>query len=162
MDNHSWDLDLDTESRSEALGTELGKLLHGGDVVALIGELGTGKTTICRGIGRGLDCAEPLRSPTYLLCHEIAGRIPVLHLDAYFEARMDSLLAEGLCERFDSGSVVLIEWADRLDSWWPVDRLELRLEVFGSGRRLVLRALGPRSGKLLAQLQESWKKAVSA
>jgi len=150
---------LDSEARQEAFGVLLGALLQGGDCVALIGELGTGKTTTCRGIGRGLECMEPLRSPTYLLCHEVEGRHPVLHLDAYFQMRMDSLLGEGLCERFDEHRVLLVEWADRCESWWPEDRLELHLEVDVEGRELGIAALGPRSAQILHALKESAKKA---
>lgn len=147
------------EQQQESFGECLGGLLQGGDCIALVGELGTGKTTLCRGIGRGLECVEPLRSPTYLLCHEIAGRVPVLHLDAYFEERMDSLLAEGLCERFDRDHVVLVEWADRLPEWWPADRLEIRLEVAGEGRQLHLEGLGPRAQALLEGLLSTWNSA---
>ncbi|MCP4091912.1 MAG: tRNA (adenosine(37)-N6)-threonylcarbamoyltransferase complex ATPase subunit type 1 TsaE [Planctomycetes bacterium] len=150
---------LQSEERQEAFGVLLGELLAGGDCVGLIGELGTGKTTTCRGIGRGLECTEPLRSPTYLLCHEVDGRHPVLHLDAYFDVRMDSLLGEGLCERFDEASVLLVEWADRCESWWPEDRLELRLEVATEGRELKICALGPRSAQIQQALENSAKKA---
>ncbi len=158
MSTATWTVTLENEEHSEAFGEALGGLLQGGDCVALIGELGTGKTTTCRGIGRGLNCTEPLRSPTFLLCHELEGRHPILHLDAYFDVRMDSLLGEGLCERFDSDSVVLIEWADRCTSWWPSDRLELRLEVAGDGRHVAASALGQRSSQLLSEFEKSWKK----
>lgn len=153
---------LADESQSECFGEVLGQLLKAGDCVGLIGELGTGKTSISRGIGRGLECATPLRSPTYLLCQEHEGRHPVLHLDAYFDARMDSLLAEGLCERFDQEHVVLVEWADRLLEWWPEDRLEIRLKVEKSGRLLQLFSHGTRSGALLQNLEKSWEKVQKA
>jgi tRNA threonylcarbamoyladenosine biosynthesis protein TsaE len=159
MNASTFKVRLDSEPRQEAFGELLGELLQGGDCVALIGELGTGKTTTCRGIGRGLECKEALRSPTYLLCHEIEGRHPVLHLDAYFDVRMDSLLGEGLCERFNQDSVLLVEWADRCGSWWPEDRLELRLEVAEGGRELKIRALGARSMEIQGQLEKSAKKA---
>ncbi|MDA0667504.1 MAG: tRNA (adenosine(37)-N6)-threonylcarbamoyltransferase complex ATPase subunit type 1 TsaE [Planctomycetota bacterium] len=153
---------LADEAQSECFGELLGGLLLAGDCVALIGELGTGKTSISRGIGRGLKCSTPLRSPTYLLCQEHEGRHPVLHLDAYFEARMDSLLGEGLCERFDQEHVVLVEWADRLEQWWPADRLEIRLIVEKSGRLLQLMGLGPRSEALRKDLKNSWEKVQKA
>ena len=153
---NGWRIHLTDEAHSEAFGEQLGGLLQAGDCVGLVGELGSGKTTLCRGIGRGLDCVSPLRSPTYLLCHEVEGRFPVLHLDAYFEQRMDSLLEEGLCERFDANHVLLVEWADRLHRWWPTDRLELRLQVEGKGRTLEVRGCGSRSERLLQQLKESW------
>lgn len=144
------------EEHHEAFGEHLGKHLQGGDCVALVGELGTGKTTLCRGIGRGLECVDPLRSPTYLLCHEIAGRHPVLHLDAYFEERMDSLLAEGLCERFDKEHVLLVEWADRLSEWWPTDRLQIELQVASEGRLAELHGLGPKAQTLLNEVLSTW------
>lgn len=159
MSASTWTVQLDSEEHQEAFGVLLGELLQGGDCVALIGELGTGKTTTCRGMGRGLECTEPLRSPTYLLCHEVDGRHPVLHLDAYFDMRMDSLLGEGLCERFDRHSVLLVEWADRCESWWPEDRLELCLEVAAGGRELKIRPLGPRSAEIRDHLEKSAKKA---
>ncbi|MGB0952960.1 MAG: tRNA (adenosine(37)-N6)-threonylcarbamoyltransferase complex ATPase subunit type 1 TsaE [Planctomycetota bacterium] len=145
------------ESVNEAFGEHLGRHLQAGDCVALIGELGTGKTTLCRGIGRGLECVDPLRSPTYLLCHEVAGRHPVLHLDAYFEERMDSLLGEGLCERFDAEHVVLVEWADRLPDWWPADRLQIRLQVASDGRMVELQGLGPKAQTRLEEVLSGWK-----
>ncbi|MHC4381210.1 MAG: tRNA (adenosine(37)-N6)-threonylcarbamoyltransferase complex ATPase subunit type 1 TsaE [Planctomycetota bacterium] len=153
-----WTVRLEDQAGSEAFGETLGALLQAGDAVGLVGELGTGKTTMCRGMGRGLDCVTDLRSPSYLLCHEIQGRVPVLHMDAYFEERMDSLLGEGLCERFDAQHVLLIEWADRLADWWPEDRLEIRLRVHGEGRTAEVRGLGPRAQERLQELQESWER----
>lgn len=153
---------LAEESQSERFGEALGACLQAGDCVGLIGELGTGKTSISRGIGRGLECTTPLRSPTYLLCQEHQGRHPVLHLDAYFEARMDSLLGEGLCERFDQEHVLIIEWADHLVEWWPADRLEIRLKVQENGRNLQLLSQGPRSEELRLELEKSWEKVQKA
>lgn len=162
MGLRSWTVELPDEARSEAFGAALGALLRGGDAVGLVGALGAGKTTLCRGIGVGLACVTPLRSPSYLLCHEIQGRVPVLHMDAYFEERMDALLAEGLCARFDAEHVLLIEWADRLSAWWPEDRLEILLETAGEGRLATLRALGPAAEERLQGLQTAWNSGGKA
>lgn len=139
---------------TRALGRLLGERLEPGACVGLRGELGAGKTALAGGIGEGLGVAEAMRSPSYLLCCEHRGRTPVLHLDAYFEARMESLLAEGLAARFTSDAVVLIEWADRLAAWWPPDRLDVALRAGAEpdGRSIELRALGPRSAATLAAL----------
>jgi len=143
------------ETRS--LGRALGQLLEPGDCVALIGELGAGKTAFAGGLGLGLGVGEPLRSPSYLLCCEHAGRRRVLHLDAYFEARMDALLAEGLPDRFRE-AVVIVEWADRCAASWPADRVEISLSP-GPGpeeRVLEARATGARAAGLLQAWAADW------
>ena len=159
MSDARWEVVSDSPDDTHRFGVLLGRLLQGGDLVALHGDLGAGKTTLCAGIGEGLGVAERLRSPSYLLCHEAVGRLPVLHLDAYFEARLDGLLAEGLVERFDSATVVLVEWAERMAAWLPPERLELTLEA-GSGdqqRLLRVQALGARPAALLTELRAAWK-----
>jgi len=147
-------LTLPDEDATLAFGRRLGTSLEGGDCLLLIGTLGSGKTTLCHGIGLGLGCTPGLRSPTYLLCHEAQGRHPVLHLDAYFAERMQGLLEDGLAARFDREHVLLVEWGDRLGEWWPQDRLEIRLEARAEGGRLLhLCATGPHSQERLAGLQ---------
>jgi len=158
-----WTIDTGSEEQTRALGAALGALLRGGDFLALDGDLGAGKTTFCAGVGEGLEVDEPLRSPSYLLCHEADGRVPVLHLDAYFEQRLDGLLAEGLAARFDRHTAVLVEWAERLGPWLPPERLEVRIGVTGeSGRRFELEAHGPRAGELLESLREVWNSREEA
>jgi tRNA threonylcarbamoyladenosine biosynthesis protein TsaE len=118
----------DPES-TEQLGVCLGESLRAGDLVRLHGELGAGKTTFCRGVGHGLGVLEGLSSPTYLLCKEYATRVgPLLHLDGYFEHRLASLLGEGLVERIDGRSIVLVEWAERVEPWLPAHGLSLDFE----------------------------------
>lgn len=143
-------------AQTEQWGRLLGTVLQGGDCVALVGELGAGKTAFARGVGAGLGVPEPLRSPSYLLCCEHSGRVRVLHLDAYFDRRLGALLEEGLAARFGPDAAILVEWADRLAAWWPADRLEIRLEPAEGqpeGRRLCVQALGPRSAAVL----ELWR-----
>ncbi len=144
-------LTSDAPSATRALGRVLGSAARPGDCLALVGDLGAGKTTLAAGLGEGLEVTEPLRSPTYLLCHEHVGRLPVLHLDAYFAERMEGLLLEGLAARFGEDVVLVLEWADRLTEWWPRDRLEVVLEAVDatSRRRLRFRPLGPRARDLL-------------
>lgn len=111
---------------TELLGVCLGESLQAGDLVRLHGELGAGKTTFCRGVGRGLGIRDGLTSPTYLLCKEYPTFVgPLLHLDGYFEHRLASLLGEGLIERIDGRSIVLVEWAERVDPWLPEHGLSL-------------------------------------
>jgi tRNA threonylcarbamoyladenosine biosynthesis protein TsaE len=120
---------------TEQLGLCLGESLRAGDLVRLHGELGAGKTTFCRGVGRGLQVVEGLNSPTYLLCKEYSTPAgPLLHLDGYFEHRLASLLGEGLVERIDGRSIVLVEWAERVDPWLPADGLSLDFQRIAGDR----------------------------
>lgn len=145
---------------TERLGRLLGAQLQGGDCVALIGELGAGKTAFARGVGQGLGVVAAVRSPSYLLCCDYPGRLPLLHLDAYFSARLEALLADGLASRFTAASVVLVEWADRLENWWPPDRLEIRIEPGAAEEERLLRARA--RGLRAAALLQAWQAADAA
>ncbi|MFO1051971.1 MAG: tRNA (adenosine(37)-N6)-threonylcarbamoyltransferase complex ATPase subunit type 1 TsaE [Planctomycetota bacterium] len=127
------------------LGEELGCRLQAGDVLALIGELGAGKTCLARGVARGLRVEDPgaVASPTYLLVVEHEGVIPMIHVDAYLAPKTRAFLADGgadwLAER---AGVVVVEWADRIANLLPEETLTVRLEPRPDGlpgRRAQLR-----------------------
>lgn len=108
---------------------QLGEELAGGEVLALVGDLGAGKTTFTRGLVCGTGCEEYMRvnSPTYVLEQVYQGRIPVRHYDAY---RLDSpyeLEDLGFQEALSTEAVLVIEWADRVQSLLPADSLFLEL-----------------------------------
>lgn len=147
-------LHLSDLEATQTFGHALASFLQPGDCLALEGELGAGKTSLSAAIGEALGAPEPLTSPSYLLCHEIDARIPILHLDAYFEPRLRALLEEGLTDRFDSHHLLLVEWADRIADRLPIDRLTLRLSHgVDGGRDLELAASGERGAALLAALR---------
>ena len=128
------------------LGAGLAALVRPGDLILLSGDLGSGKTTLAQGFGRGLGVEEPIVSPTFVLVRTYRGRLPLVHADAY---RMDNLREVtdlDLPELLDDGGVALVEWGDVIAPVVPADFLEVRLE-FGAGdddRRLSLRVVGPR------------------
>lgn len=122
---------------TEALGLELGRALGPGTLVALDGELGSGKTCLVRGIARGLGVAGPVTSPTFTLMHQYEGRIPVQHLDAWMHARGDAFLADGGAEWLSGEGVALIEWAEHVRSWLPLPRLAVALAHLGGDRRRI-------------------------
>jgi tRNA threonylcarbamoyladenosine biosynthesis protein TsaE len=108
------------------IGKKLAGILKPGDVVLLIGELGTGKSVIARGIARGLGIKETISSPTFTLLKEYEGEVPLYHLDAY---RLDSpadLFELGLEEYLGEG-ILLVEWADRVYGFFDRDFLEIRI-----------------------------------
>ena len=128
---------------TEALGAELATRLRPGDVVALEGDLGTGKTCFVRGVARGLGVVGPVTSPTFTLMHVYEGRMSVYHLDAWMTERGEAFLEDGGAEWLTAEGVALVEWAERVEEWLPPERFEVRLEHRGEGKRGVeLRWLG--------------------
>ncbi|MBQ9096555.1 MAG: tRNA (adenosine(37)-N6)-threonylcarbamoyltransferase complex ATPase subunit type 1 TsaE [Akkermansia sp.] len=107
---------VNSESEMVALGQQLAETLQGGEVLGLVGDLGAGKTHLVQGILRGLGAAAPAASPTFSLVHEHAdGRIPAAHFDFYRMKSAEEALGMGWDEYLSSGSVLLVEWADRFD-----------------------------------------------
>ncbi|MBQ4594553.1 MAG: tRNA (adenosine(37)-N6)-threonylcarbamoyltransferase complex ATPase subunit type 1 TsaE [Akkermansia sp.] len=107
---------VNSESEMVALGQQLSETLQGGEVLGLVGDLGAGKTHLVQGILRGLGAADPAASPTFSLVHEHAdGRIPAAHFDFYRMKSAEEALGMGWDEYLSSGSVLLVEWADRFD-----------------------------------------------
>lgn len=151
-----WRLVLRTPQQTHRLGQCVGTLLRGGEVVALFGELGTGKTSLVRGMADGLlaDSAA-VSSPTFTLIHEYRGRLPLIHTDLY-RLTTSQLDDTGLGDYVDGHTVVAIEWADRWTDGLPADRLEVRLAHHPpAARQVLLTATGPSSTRLLAELRTS-------
>jgi tRNA threonylcarbamoyladenosine biosynthesis protein TsaE len=144
---------------TEARGRGLGTLLTAGDVVALSGDLGAGKTVMVRGIVAGTGSTARVASPTFTLIREYAGPVPLFHVDLY---RLDSpqqLDDIGLDEILDRSGIVLIEWAERAGPYLPDRHLWIAI-TFGAGeddRELRFTARGRRSDEILTELirQES-------
>lgn len=128
---------LTTNSAGEtmALGEELGKRLAPGEVIALFGDLGAGKTTLTKGIARGLGLAADVHSPTFTLIHEHPGPIPLYHVDLYRLTSEDEVESLGIEEYIYSDGVTIVEWADRMKSILPPDRLDITLRVTGDTTR---------------------------
>ena len=141
-----------SRAETEALGARLGRAARPGDVIALWGELGSGKTTLVRGLARGLGMpAAEVTSPTFVIVHEHeGGRLPLFHVDLY-RLGPDDVASTGWDEGLASGAVTAIEWPDRLGPALPADRLDVRLEhAGGDDRRVRLEPAGP-AGAALAE-----------
>ena len=124
-----------SEEATIALGEKLAPELPAQAVVLLIGNLGAGKTTLAKGIVKGLGAAEPddVSSPTFTLIHEHSSR--VYHIDLYRLDTADQVATLGLDEIFDRRAVVLIEWGERFPQLMPADRIEIRLRTTGENSR---------------------------
>lgn len=95
--------------------------LQPGDVIALVGDLGSGKTTFVQGLAQALQVAESayVRSPTFTIINEYAGRIPLFHIDLYRLERPEELAGLGLEDYFDAGGITVVEWADKFRALFP-------------------------------------------
>ena len=150
----SFELALSSRSKTASLGKAIGGALTGGEVLALIGELGAGKTALVRGIASGLGAPpDSVSSPTFVLVHEYRGRLPLIHADLYRLHTEADAEAIGLPDCFTGQAVTAIEWADRFPSLLPKDRLDVRLIHRSPATRTAqLTAHGPQSLRLLAHI----------
>lgn len=128
---------LDLRSReagdTRAIGAELAPFLRPGDVLALTGELGAGKTTLTQGVASGLGFEGAVVSPTFTLVREYrGGRLPVVHADVYRLDRVQDVLDLGLDELAEDG-VLLVEWGDAVEGLLPPAHLIVELTVPGDG-----------------------------
>ena len=128
-----------SEEETIALGERIARDLARRAVVLLIGELGAGKTTLAKGIVKGLGAAAPeeVSSPTFTLIHEYGPGPRVYHIDLYRLDRAAEAAAIGLEDLFERDAVVLIEWGERFPELLPVERMEIRLSAGeGDERRI--------------------------
>lgn len=140
------------EGETEALARRLGAVVCPGDVIALVGELGAGKTAFVRGLAAGLGVAErEVASPTFTIVAEYRGRLPLYHIDLYrLDPRGPDLLP--IREYAYGRGVTAIEWFDRLSAGALDDYLLVRIDYGQPGRRLTFEGCGARAVALLAML----------
>lgn len=122
---------MHSPAETRRLGEWLGGRLKSGDFVALVGDLGAGKTQLSSGILTGLGVERTGGSPTFTLLWEYNGRLPVYHWDVYRLCSPDDLDDLGYDEYLDGTGVNLVEWADRIERLWPPEVLRIDL-VYGT------------------------------
>jgi tRNA threonylcarbamoyladenosine biosynthesis protein TsaE len=149
-------LRLDSAWETMAFGQLVAKTLAGGSILALTGELGSGKTQFTRGVGVGLGIPEEhITSPTFTLIQEYPAPLPLVHVDLYRLEPPADIQSLGLSEYFQEPYIVIIEWADRMNQMLPSDHLHLD---FSHGKnpntRLVtLQAIGSKSWEIVNRVQ---------
>lgn len=115
-------------------GDELSSYLFENSVITLSGDLGAGKTTFTKGIGKGLDIKKIINSPTFTIVKIYQGRLPLYHFDAYRLENHDEEL--GFEEMFEGGGVSVIEWAEFIGDILPVERLEINISIQDDNSRV--------------------------
>ena len=149
-DVHALELATTDEEETRALGERLGRQLQRGDILLLSGDLGTGKTCLTQGIGRGLGCKTPVNSPSFVLMNEYEGRERLFHVDLYRVEDIEELDDLGLWDYAERG-VLVIEWPERGADLLPGDGLvvELRYGDIERQRRLRFIPRGIRGAEMV-------------
>ena len=148
-------LTIETHSReqTQAVGWRLGRAAMPGDLLLLVGELGTGKTCLTQGIARGLNIDSHVRSPTFVLATEHQGRLMLYHIDLYRIDQISEAQDLGLDEYIEGGGVCVVEWANKAIPVFPAEHLRIELEHTGDeSRGLTFTAHGHRYTELLNAL----------
>jgi tRNA threonylcarbamoyladenosine biosynthesis protein TsaE len=137
----AFEVSTSDEEATRSLGERLGKALRKGDIVLLSGDLGTGKTCLAQGIGRGLACEGSVNSPSFVLMKEYAGRETLFHVDLYRVEDVEELDDLGLWDYAERG-VLVIEWPERGAELLPGDGLVVELRYGAQDHQRQLRFIG--------------------
>ena len=122
-------INIKNEEETKAFGKKLAETLTGGTVVALTGDLGTGKTTLTKAIAEGLGISDTITSPTFTIVKEYrGGRLPPYHFDVYRVSDEDELFELGYEEYFYGDGVSVVEWADLIEELIPEDAVRILIE----------------------------------
>jgi tRNA threonylcarbamoyladenosine biosynthesis protein TsaE len=152
----AWTVISNSSRKTMSWGRKLGKLVQGGEIIGLAGELGTGKTTFTRGFAAGAGVGKDawVRSPTFTLINEYQGRLPVFHIDLYRIGKTEEIDALNLREYLYSTGVSLIEWFEYLPAGEVDEYLEIKMVLAGrTARELTFVAHGERYEILLKDLR---------
>ena len=142
--------DLADEAATERFAAKIAGLARGGDVIALYGDLGAGKTTFARGFLRAVGVAEDVPSPTFTLVQSYPTTgATVYHFDLYRIEAVEEVYELGIEDAFEDG-ISLIEWPDRLGHLLPAVRLDITLDILPSGRRVAVTGHGDWADRLPA------------
>ena len=124
-----------SEAETEAAGENIAGRLLPGDVVAMYGDLGAGKTAFVRGLARGLGYSGRVSSPTFTIVNEYEGTIPVFHFDMYRLKSSDELFEIGWEDYLDRNGVCAVEWSENAEDAFPRDVIKVEIKKLGENDR---------------------------
>lgn len=148
------EIKLKNLEETNEFGVKLGQLLKTGDILCLNGDLGAGKTTLTKSIGIGLGVQEYITSPTFALINQYNGRIPVYHFDVYRLENVNEIYDLGFDDYFYGKGVCIIEWADKIETMIPKDRIVIDIKNGNNidERILKITGYGNRFNELVKEL----------
>ena len=131
MENRNQIFKTESPEETQILGEKLGKTLKQGDVIALVGDLGTGKTCLTQGIARGVGIAPDavVNSPSYILINEYNGTIPIYHIDLYRLENSAEIAELGLSEYVEGDGICIVEWAERMADLLPDTCIKIHITL---------------------------------
>lgn len=148
---------IDNEQSMRQFGELIGRLVSGGEVLELIGDVGAGKTTLTKGIGLGMAINEPIQSPTFTISrtYKSPRGLTLMHYD-FYRLQEAGIMGDEIREvAADPTAVVVVEWAGAVDNDLPEDRLRIFINATAENQRVVkLVAGGDRSAAFLAKIEE--------
>jgi tRNA threonylcarbamoyladenosine biosynthesis protein TsaE len=125
-------------AETEAIGRQFAKELNVGSILALEGELGSGKTQFTKGLVAGLESSAPVTSPTFIIIHEYpGGRLPIYHFDFFRLENRESVAQLGLDDYFFGDGISVIEWADRFPESIPEQARWILFEIRSENARMI-------------------------
>ncbi|WP_261134598.1 tRNA (adenosine(37)-N6)-threonylcarbamoyltransferase complex ATPase subunit type 1 TsaE [Bacillus sp. Marseille-Q3570] len=143
---------LTSPEETMQFGARLADFLKPGDVITLEGDLGAGKTTLTKGLAKGLHIKRVVKSPTFTIIREYKGRLPLYHMDVYRLEDSDEDL--GFDEYFEGEGVTVVEWAHLIEDFLPDDRLGITIRRVGDDEReLTIEPTGERSNSVCEELR---------
>jgi tRNA threonylcarbamoyladenosine biosynthesis protein TsaE len=159
LDEKTLDFISSSYEQTLRLGVRLGELMVPGDLICLSGELGSGKTVLAQGIGRGWGTSYRITSPTFTLVNEYPrahdGEV-LYHIDCYRLEKPADIVTAGLEDIVQPGRTLMIEWPEQIESLLPLERLWVRLRYVDDTRRgLRIRAEGERPEILLKRFKQN-------
>jgi len=127
-----------SEEQTFELAIELAKCLKSGDVLALYGDLGSGKTVFARGVAAGLGITDEVTSPTFALVHEYhSGGKSLYHFDMYRVSGYESLCSTGFFDYMDMQGILLVEWSENISGYLPENAIKITIQRIGDDVRQI-------------------------
>ncbi|RDY25293.1 tRNA (adenosine(37)-N6)-threonylcarbamoyltransferase complex ATPase subunit type 1 TsaE [Romboutsia weinsteinii] len=143
---------LDGENETREIGYKLGTLLQPGSVICLVGDLGSGKTTMTQSLAKALEVDDYITSPTFTIVNEYEGKMPLYHFDVYRIGCSEEMYDIGYDDYINSDGVCIIEWSNLIEDILPDEYLDIELRYKDMGREMILKPIGKRYEKLVEEL----------